>query len=478
MSADAQRSIYGGASRRRLLLAVCLAAFMATLDTSIVNVALPQMGRDLGTSLADISWVVTAYLLVNVTLLLVSGRLADMLSPGRLFLSGMAIFALASAGCAAAPNLIWMVGLRLVQGVGAALMLGTAPKIIATLFGPGERGLSLGLFSTAFAAGISVGAPLGGFITAQWGWPFIFLINLPICGFALLVGRPLAGLAAACPWDRRAFDLAGSVLLAGGLTLLLLVLNRIRKGGWGDIISLGTLAGALVLFAALLVVERRQAEPLLSPQLWREPAFILGSVAVVLTFMAVMGSFFLMPFFFEEVWGYTPQQVGLLLVVLAGTNALVSPLGGFLADRWGNMLILRVGSATIVLGLLSLVWSGPANSTGDLAVRLALTGLGFGMFQAPNLNEVLRPLPPGLLGLAASSNSVLKNLGSLLGVSVMVLMFATSGASHRGLGPGICLGQDCFRQAFTFAAGLATLNLGVNLLPRRPRRVAGRLGGS
>ncbi|MGD0827495.1 MAG: MFS transporter, partial [Desulfobaccales bacterium] len=159
-----------------ILFTACLGAFMATLDTSIVNIALPTIAREFGSSLSQISWVMVAYLLVQVSLLLISGRLGDLLAPGRLYLLGLLVFTGSSALCGLAFDLPRLVAARCCQGLGAALMLGLAPKLIAVTFGEGERGLPLGLFSAAFAAGISVGAPAGGLITSYLGWRYIFFI--------------------------------------------------------------------------------------------------------------------------------------------------------------------------------------------------------------------------------------------------------------------------------------------------------------
>ena len=221
-----------GLNRRVVLLAVCLGAFMATLDTSIVNIALPQIARDFHCSLVQISWVMLIYLLMNVSLLLTSGRLGDLLAPGKLFLLGLLIFTGASALCGFSPALAWMVAARALQGIGGSLMLGVAPKLIALTYSEGERGLALGLFSTAFATGISVGAPLGGIITTYLGWPFIFYINIPICVVAFGVGsRVLAPIRAQKAWNWRSFDLGGGVILAATLGLFLLGLTWIRQIG-------------------------------------------------------------------------------------------------------------------------------------------------------------------------------------------------------------------------------------------------------
>jgi EmrB/QacA subfamily drug resistance transporter len=455
-------------SRGWLLFTVCLGAFMATLDTSIVNIALPQIAREFHSSLSQISWVLVIYFLVNLSLLLTSGRLGDLLSPGRLYLLGLLIFTGASALCGLSSGLAWLVVARALQGLGGSLMLGLAPKIIAVTYGEGERGLALGLFSTAFAAGISVGAPLGGFITYYLGWPYIFLINIPICALALVVGsRPLGRLKAQMAWSWRAFDLWGSLVLACALGSLLLGLTRVREAGWGDGLTQGFLALGLALVLVLIFLERRQPAPLINGELWRSWPFVTGSAAVVLCFAAVMGTFFLLPFFLEQVYRYSPAQTGLLLSALSLTNAAVAGVGGYLADRWGNMLVLRSGSVLILAGLGSLLFTGAGETTLGLAARFITLGLGFGLFQAPNLNEILRGVKPSLVGLAASTNAVLKNLGSLSGITLMVTVFAWMQVQHGSPTPEVNHGLTPFHRAFAAASLVAAVNLLANLLPRK-----------
>ncbi len=455
-------------NRRFVLLAVCMGAFMATLDTSIVNIALPQIAREFDVSLVQISWVMLIYLLMNVSLLLTSGRLGDLLAPGKLFLLGLVVFTGASALCGLSPGLAWMVGGRALQGLGASLMLGVAPKLIALAYGEGERGLALGLFSTAFATGISVGAPLGGVITTYLGWPFIFFINLPICAGAFWVGcRVLLRFKPQKAWNWRSFDLGGAVILAGTLGLFLLGLTWIRQSGWSAE-TLGALGLAAVLGLVLHFLERRHPDPLLQRQLWRRWPFVVGSSAVVLTFAPVMGVFFLLPFFLEYIYHYTPAQTGFLLAALSASNALVAPCGGYLADRLGNLAVLRTGAGLILAGLIFLIFTGPESSTLTLAARFVLIGLGFGLFQAPNLNEILQGVKPALIGLAASTNAVLKNLGSLLGITLIVSVFAWLSGNHGSPVPGVNLDMAAFQKAFALAALVAGFNLVANLLPRKP----------
>jgi EmrB/QacA subfamily drug resistance transporter len=455
-------------NRRVILLAVCVGAFMATLDTSIVNIALPTIARDFGCSLVQISWVMLIYLLMNVSLLLTSGRLGDLLAPGKLFLLGLVIFTGASALCGISPGLAWMVAARALQGVGASLMLGVAPKLIALAYGEGERGLALGLFSTAFATGISVGAPLGGIITTYLGWPFIFFINLPICAGAFLVGgRVLRPLKAQKSWSWQSFDLGEALILAGTLGSLLLGLTWIQKSGWSTE-TLGALGLAALLGLALHLRERRRPDPLLHPELWRRWPFVAGSLAVVLTFAPVMGVFFLLPFFLEQVYHYTPGQAGFMLAALSVSNALVAPFGGYLADRLGNLRILRTGAGLVLLGLIALIFTAPDTSTLGLAARFMVIGLGFGLFQAPNLNEILLGVKPVFIGLAASTNAVLKNLGSLMGITLIVSVFAWMSGNNSSTIQGVSMELPAFQKTFALAALVAALNLLANLLPRKP----------
>jgi MFS family permease len=205
---------------------------------------------------------------------------------------------------------------------------------------------------------------------------------------------------------------------------------------------------------------------LLHKELWLSRGFLLGSIGVLLAFASVMGAFFLLPFFLVQVYSFPPAKVGLMLAVLSLSNAFMSFLGGYLADRVGNVRILRIGLGLICAGLFLLGAAAPETSPLNLAGRLALTGMGLGLFSAPNLNEILRGLRPALMGLAASSSAVLKNLGSLLGVIVLVAALGWGAAEPLTLKSGACFGMACFQRAFWLAALLAAVNFLINLVPR------------
>jgi len=193
--------------------------------------------------------------------------------------------------------------------------------------------------------------------------------------------------------------------------------------------------------------------------------FVAWSLAAVLTFAAVMGTFFLLPFFLEQVYRYSPRQAGLLLGVLALTNAAVAGVGGYLADRWGNLLVLRSGCLLMLGGLASLVFTGPGDTALGLAARFVLLGLGLGLFQAPNLNEILRGVKPSLVGLAASTNAVIKNLGSLTGITLMVTVFARLELHHiPGLGQEVYPGMAPYQRAFATALLVAARSVAPSIL--------------
>jgi EmrB/QacA subfamily drug resistance transporter len=440
---------------------------MATMDTSLVSVGLPQIASSLQTSVAAISWVMVAYLLANASLQIMVGRLADLADPGRLFFAGVTLFAAASGLGGLSPDFLFLIICRVAQGVGGALMLGVAPKLITLAFPEGERGFALGMFSAGFATGVTMGAPLGGLLLTYLNWRVLFFVN-PFLGVVLLVvgAGVFRKFRTHLSWEWRTLDPWGGVMLTATLALFILTLSSIRDNG---LINMRNLLGLMVVgagFALLIITEKRQPNPLLHRELWLSRSFLLGGFGVLLAFACVMGSFFLLPFFLVQIYNFPPAKVGLMLAVLSLSNAIMAFLGGHLADRLGNVRVLRTGLGLICVGLFSVGAATPQTSTLSLAGRLALTGMGLGLFSAPNLNEILRGVQPQLMGLAASTSAVLKNLGALLGVIVLVAALGWGSQEPIPLKSAACFSAACFQRAFWLAAGLAALNFLVNLLPR------------
>jgi EmrB/QacA subfamily drug resistance transporter len=449
------------------LITAALGAFMATMDTSLVSVGLPEIAASLKVSVAAVSWVMVAYLLANASLQIMVGRLADLAAAGRLFMAGVTLFAAASGLAGLSPGFLFLIICRVAQGVGAAMMLGVAPKLITLAFPEGERGSALGMFSAGFATGATMGAPLGGLLLTYLTWRALFFVNLVLGAILLVVGSGvLRKFRAPQAWEWQTLDPWGGAILTATLALFILTLTGVRDNGLMNAHNLlgFLLAGGGLVF--LIITERRQPNPLLHRELWLSRGFLLGIASVLLAFACVMGSFFLLPFFLVQVYSFPPAKVGLMLAVLALSNALMAFLGGHLADRLGNLIVLRTGLGLIGVGLFALGAATPQTSTLSLAGRLALTGMGLGLFSAPNLNEILRGVQPKLMGLAASTSAVLKNLGALLGVIILVAALGWGSHQPITLKSAAYFSAAHFQRAFWMAASLGAINFLVNLLPR------------
>jgi len=437
--------------RRRWLVlsAVSVGTFMATLDGSIVNIALPSIGRAFGIDLAAVEWVVVAYLLVVGSLLLPVGRLGEVLSFRRVYLAGFAIFTVASVLCGASPGPGALVASRAVQGVGAAMIMAMGPAIIARTFGPGERGRALGLNAVSVSIGLSLGPALGGLLTEIGSWRAIFLVNAPVGIFAILWAARI--LPAEAPGRRRRFDVPGAALTAGGLFALLLALNQGEVWGWTSPPTVGLLALALACAVAFVAVERRTAAPMMDLGLFRVRAFSAGLAAVVVAFAGLFTATFLLPFVLQDGSGYTPLQAGLLITPIPIAAALVAPFSGALSDRIGQRLPASLGIAVLAAGLLSLTTLPDDFAVADLAWRLALIGAGQGLFLPPNSSAILGAVPRPRLGTAAGMIAQMRVVGQALGIVASAAVVALRLPAHLAALDG--LPPDQARQAaFVMAA--------------------------
>jgi EmrB/QacA subfamily drug resistance transporter len=404
--------------RRRWLVlsAVSVGTFMATLDGSIVNIALPSIAQAFAIDLAAVEWVVVAYLLVVGSLLLPFGRLGEVLSFRRVYLVGFAVFTAASAVCGAAPGPGALIAARAVQGVGAAMIMAMGPAIIARTFAQGERGKALGLNAVSVSIGLSLGPALGGLLTELGSWRAIFLVNVPVGIFAILWA------ARVLPVDRpgtpQRFDIPGAVLTAGGLFALLLALNQGEAWGWTSLPVLVLVAVGIALGAAFVAVERRTPAPMMDLRLFGIRAFSAGLAAVLVAFAGLFTATFLLPFLLQEGSGYTPLQAGLLLTPIPIASALVAPFSGTLSDRIGQRVPASAGIAVLTLGLLSLTTLPEGFSVADLTWRLALIGAGQGLFLSPNSSSILGSVPGPRLGTASGMIAQTRVVGQALGIVV------------------------------------------------------------
>jgi EmrB/QacA subfamily drug resistance transporter len=463
--------------RRWLVLsAVSIGTFMATLDGSIVNIALPSIGRAFGIDLATVEWVVVAYLLVIGSLLLPFGRLGEVVSFRNVYLAGFAVFTAASVLCGLAPGIGALVGFRALQGVGGAMLMAMGPAIVARTFGPGERGRALGINALSVSIGLSLGPALGGLLTELGSWRAIFLVNAPIGLVAIAWAARI--LPADRPGRRESFDIPGAALASAGLLALMLALNQGGTWGWTSTPTVGLLLLAAGLGIAFVAVERRTAAPMMDLRLFRVRAFSAGLASVFVAFAGLFTATFLLPFLLQEGSGLTPLEAGILITPIPIAAAVVAPFSGSLSDRIGPRLPASIGIALLAAGLLSLTTLPPEFTPLDLAWRLVLIGVGQGLFMSPNSSAVLGAVPRPRLGTASGMAAETRVVGQALGIVVSAAVVAARVPVHLaelgGAGADEAV-REAFvaatHDAFAVAAVICSVGIATSLV-RGPMRRA------
>ena len=406
-----------------ILTAVSLGSLMSTLDGSIVNIALPAIETDFAIDLTTVEWVVVAYLLVVGSLLLPFGRLGEVLTFKRVYLVGFAVFTLASICCGASPNVSALVGFRVVQGLGAAMLMAMGPAIVARTFPPAERGRALGLNGLSVAIGLSLGPALGGILTQVATWRAIFLINAPIGLLAILWAARV--LPAETRGKDESFDVRGAAFSGVALFALLLALSDGQEWGWTSPAIVGLFVTFVVLGGAFLLTERSSIQPMVDLALFRIRPFSAGLASAVVAFAGLFTATFLLPFLLEQGRGFSPIEAGLLLTPVPITMALVAPLSGAASDRFGPRILASAGMAIMVLGFLSLTQLSVDFTLPDLVWRLVLLGVGQGMFMSPNSSAVLGSVPRPRVGTASGTLAQMRVNGQAVGIALSGAIVAT-----------------------------------------------------
>jgi EmrB/QacA subfamily drug resistance transporter len=457
-----------------ILTSVSLGSLMATLDGSIVNIALPAIEDDFRVDLTAIEWVVVAYLLVIGALLLPFGRLGEVLTFKRVYLVGFAIFALASVCCGASPNVVVLVCFRVVQAAGAAMIMAMGPAIVARTFPANERGRALGLNAISVSIGLSLGPALGGILTEAGTWRAIFLINAPIGLVAIAWAARV--LPAEAPGRGQSFDVRGAFLSGTALLAILLALSEGQRWGWTSLEIVALLIAFVVLGTAFVAAERRSIQPMIDLALFRIRPFSAGLVSVVVAFCGLFTATFLLPFLLEQGSDYSPVEAGLLLTPLPLAMALAAPLSGAASDRFGPRVLSSAGLAVTTVGLLSLTQLQPDFALPDLVWRLVLLGIGQGMFMSPNSSAVLGAVPRVRIGTASGTLAQMRVNGQALGIALGGAIVATRLPVHlagAGSEPGAGLQgmalAGAIHDAFVVAAAVTAAGV-VTSLVRGPTR--------
>jgi EmrB/QacA subfamily drug resistance transporter len=403
------------------LLLVCVGSFMLLLDVTIVNVALPEIERDLGASLTDLQWVIDAYVLALASLTLIAGSLGDRLGRRLVFVAGLGLFTLASllAGFASDPLQLELA--RVLQGVGGAGMFGTVLALIAQEFPAGERVVALGAWGATVGAAVAVGPLVGGSVVEGLGWEWIFFINVPIGAAA--VALTLARVAESREPARGRLDWLGAATLASGLFLLVFGLLRGNGEGWASAEIVAALAGSAALLMAFVVVELRRPEPLLDVRLFRVPAFTGASVGALAISAALFSMLLYFVLYLQNVLHYSALETGVRLLPITLAAFFFSPLAAKLAERVPLRLLLGGGLAITGAGLLAMHGLDADSEWTALLIGFLLAGAGAG-FVNPTLAEAaIGVVPRERAGVATGINNTFRQIGIAIGIAVLGALF-------------------------------------------------------
>lgn len=423
-----------GDPRRWLILAVVsFAVFMAVMDISIVNVSLPSITRDLGTDFATATWVLNAYNLTFAVLLVTAGRMADLQGRRRWLAAGILLFGLSSLACALSPSIAALIGFRVIQAAGAAVMMPVALAIVVLAFPPRERGTAIGAWGAVAAGGAAAGPPLGGIVTDLLSWHWIFAINVPVCLVALVLALRIVP-ESRDPTATGAIDWAGIATLSVSLFALNLALVEGEAWGWGSIPVVALFAVAAVLFAAFLVPELRVGEPIVDLRLLRAPAFGRASAAIFLLGLGLLGSTYGLTVLLQAVWAYSPLKASLTVLSFSLCAFLAGPVAGRLSDRIGVSVI--AGPALVVFGTAVLGFATLGDDAAPLRVvaLCALAGLGVGASFPVLVGGAMATVAGPRAGVGSGVVNVVRQVGFVVGVAVVEATLQT------GAGEGLHAG--------------------------------------
>jgi EmrB/QacA subfamily drug resistance transporter len=405
------------------LFAVSFGLFMIMLDNTVVNVALPSIRKDLGISISELEWVVNGYALTFGVLLLTGGKLADMLGRRRIFMIGLVIFTASSFFCGFANSAGVLIGARVIQGTGAALMNPATLSIITATFPQRQRGTAIGIWAGVSAMALAFGPLVGGAITEHINWSWIFYINVPIGVVALIAARLF--IDESKDTGEQRLDPLGLVASAAALFALTYGLIESNKRGWGDPLVLGCFVLAAVLFLAFYFVERRQRLPMLDLNLFRNRSFSSANIVMLLIGLAMFGVFFFVSLFVQNVLRFSPIQAGATFLPMTMCIIFIAPIAGRLADKLGPRALMVPGLVLVTVSLILFSVQTASSTFWTLLPALFIGGVGMAMAMAPTTTAAMHAVPVAKAGVGSAVINSMRQVGGSIGIALMGAIVAT-----------------------------------------------------
>ncbi len=408
------------------LILTSAALFIVTLDNLVVSTALPTIRRDLHASIQQLEWTVNAYTLTFAVLLLTGAALGDRFGRRRMFVVGILVFVAGSCGAALAPSIQWLIAARAFQGIGGAIIAPLTLTILSASVPAARRGAALGIWGAVGGLAVGLGPVVGGIVVQGASWQWIFWLNVPI-GLAL---APLAARRLDESYGpNSALDLPGVALASTGLLGVVFGIIRGSQIGWGTAEVVGSLAIGMLLIVGFVVWELRTSAPMLPMDFFANRSFTAANIASMMMFFGMFGAIFLLTQFLQTVQGYSPLSAGLRVLPWTAMPLIVAPIAGALSDRIGGRMLMAAGIALQSIALVMLAaLASPTVAYADLIGPFVIAGVGMGLFFAPVANVVLGSVRPEQEGQASGANNAIRELGGVLGVSVLATIFAQNGS--------------------------------------------------
>jgi len=405
--------------KKIILIVAALASFLVPYTGSSITVTLPAMAAQFNVDAVTLGWITSAYIISAAVFIVPFGRYADIIGRKKIFLIGLAIFTIASLCCALAPTEALLIAARFLQGIGGAMIFATSVAIVTQVYGPGERGWALGITIATVYAGLSIGPFLGGILTDRFGWPAIFLVNVPLG--LLTIALTLQGVrhewADACG---ERLDLYGAAIY--GIMLFVFIYGMLLLPDPAGLAWIGTAIASGALFVWW---EKRTEHPLIDLSVFSDNrTFVFSNIAAMINYGATFGVGVLLSLYLQYIQGFSAESAGLILVAQPVIQVIFSPIAGRLSDRVEPRIVSTVGMAITGLGLFICIFITPATPVWVIVGSLMVMGLGYGLFSSPNTNAIMSSVKNQHLAIASGMNATMRSVGQLLSMAIAMFCFA------------------------------------------------------